>query len=66
VLVPVDLDRAGNCTRPALMAFVVGTEPSQVCGPARFASGVRPATALPGAVPATAEPAAPREGGQTP
>ena len=66
VLVPVDLDRAGNCTRPALMAFVVGTEPSQVCGPARFASGVRPATALPAAVPATAEPAAPREGGQTP
>ena len=66
VLVPVDLDRAGNCTRPALMAFVVGTEPSQVCGPARFASGVRPATALPGAVPAIAEPAAPREGGQTP
>src|SRR4029453_18693239 len=28
VLVPVDLDR-GHCTRPALMAFVIGTEPSQ-------------------------------------
>ena len=59
VLVPVDLDQAGDCTRPALMAFVVGTEPAQVCGPARFASGVRPA----GASPATA---APREGGQSP
>ena len=59
VLVPVDLDQAGDCTRPALMAFVVGTEPAQVCGPARFASGVRPA----GALPATA---APREGGQSP
>ena len=62
VLVPVDLDRAGDCTRPALMAFVIGTEPSQVCGAARFASGVRPATALP----ANAAPAAPREGGQNP
>ena len=59
VLVPVDLDQAGDCTRPALMAFVVGTEPAQVCGPARFASGVRPA----GVSPATA---APREGGQSP
>jgi 1A family penicillin-binding protein len=62
VLVPVDLDRAGDCTRPALMAFVIGTEPSQVCGAARFASGVRPATALP----AHAAPPAPREGGQNP
>jgi 1A family penicillin-binding protein len=62
VLVPVDLDRAGDCTRPALMAFVIGTEPSQVCGAARFASGVRPATALP----ANAAPPAPREGGQNP
>jgi penicillin-binding protein 1A len=59
VLVPVDLDRAGDCTRPALMAFVVGTEPANVCGPARFASGARPA----GASPATG---APREGGQSP
>jgi penicillin-binding protein 1A len=59
VLVPVDLDRAGTCSRPALMAFVIGTEPSQICGPARFAAGVRP--------PAAALPAAPaREGGQTP
>jgi penicillin-binding protein 1A len=66
VLVPVDLDRAGNCTRPALMAFVVGTEPSQVCGPARFAAGVRPATVVPAAVPAEPAAAAPREGGQTP
>ena len=59
VLVPVDLDQAGNCTRPALMAFVVGTEPSQVCGPARFAVGVRPAGGLPVTTP-------PREGGQSP
>ena len=49
VLVPVDLDR-GECTRPALMAFVMGTEPAQVCGPARFASGSRP-VALPAATP---------------
>jgi penicillin-binding protein 1A len=66
VLVPVDLDRAGNCTRPALMAFVVGTEPSQVCGPARFAAGVRPAAVVPAAVPAEPAAAAPREGGQNP
>ncbi len=62
VLVPVDLDRAGTCSRPALMAFVIGTEPSQVCGPARFAAGARPPAVV---VPAGA-PAAPREGGQTP
>src|SRR4029453_277972 len=47
VLVPVDLDRAGDCTRPALMAFVIGTEPSQVCGAPRFASGGGAATAPP-------------------
>jgi penicillin-binding protein 1A len=50
VLVPVDLDR-GECTRPALMAFVMGSEPAQVCGPARFASGVRPAGLPAAAVP---------------
>ena len=51
---------------PVVMAFVVGTEPSQVCGPARFAAGVRPATVVPAAVPAEPAAAAPREGGQTP
>jgi penicillin-binding protein 1A len=66
VLVPVDLDQAGTCSRPALMAFVVGSEPSQVCGPARFAVGARPpAAALPALVPA-GTPVAPREGGQSP
>ena len=74
VLVPVDLDRAGNCSRPALMAFVIGTEPSQVCGAARFAVGVRPPpaaippaalpTAVPSAVVPAGAPAAP--GGQNP
>ena len=71
VLVPVDLDR-GDCTRPALMAFVIGTEPSQVCGHARFAAGARPS--LPpvpaplGATPAAAAPAAapPKETTQNP
>jgi penicillin-binding protein 1A len=52
VLVPVDLER-GECARPALMAFVMGSEPAQVCGPARFASGARPAAALPAAGAAT-------------
>jgi len=61
VLVPVDLDR-GDCTRPALMAFVIGTEPAHVCGQARFASGVvrpvPPAVTAPlGASPAAAAPA---------
>jgi hypothetical protein len=66
VLVPVDLDR-GDCTRPAVMAFVMGTEPAHVCGPARFASGVRPAPAAP---PPVATPvggaAAAKDGGQNP
>jgi penicillin-binding protein 1A len=63
VLVPVDLDR-GECTRPALMAFVMGTEPAQVCGPARFAAGVRPQSG-PAALPVGGA-AAPREGTQNP
>src|SRR5215813_9893653 len=72
VLVPVDLDR-GDCKRPALMAFVIGTEPAQVCGQARFASGViralPPAVTSPlGASPAAASPAAapPKEPTQNP
>jgi 1A family penicillin-binding protein len=64
VLVPVDLDR-GECTRPALMAFVMGTEPAQVCGPARFASGVRPPGG-PATLPVGGAAAAPREGTQNP
>jgi 1A family penicillin-binding protein len=63
VLVPVDLDR-GECTRPALMAFVMGTEPAQVCGPARFASGVRPA--VPAALPIGGAASSPKEGTQNP
>jgi hypothetical protein len=35
------------------MAFVMGSEPAQVCGPARFATGARPAAALPAAGAAT-------------
>jgi penicillin-binding protein 1A len=62
VLVPVDLDQ-GDCTRPALMAFVMGTEPAHVCGPARFAAGVRPA--VPAALPIGGA-AAPKDGTQNP
>ena len=66
VLVPVDLDR-GECTRPAVMAFVMGTEPAQVCGPARFASGVRPTAPPPTAIPVGGSAAAAtKEGGQNP
>jgi len=35
VLVPVDMDPAGACARPVVMAFVRGTEPRTTCGPAR-------------------------------
>jgi membrane carboxypeptidase/penicillin-binding protein len=72
VVVPVDLDR-GDCTRPAPMAFVIGTEPARVCGQARFAGGViralPPAVTAPlGASPAAAAPAAapPKEPTQNP
>jgi penicillin-binding protein 1A len=40
VLVPVDLDPGGACTRPVLMAFVLGTEPPNPCGPARYPAAV--------------------------
>ncbi len=33
VLVPADLDPAGTCVRPVVMAFVRGTEPRATCGP---------------------------------
>jgi len=32
ILVPVDLDAGGACTRPVLMAFLRGTEPKPACG----------------------------------
>ena len=32
----VDLDPAGQCTRPAMMAFVRGTEPRNTCGAQRY------------------------------
>ncbi len=35
VLVPVDMDPAGTCARPVVMAFVRGTEPRATCGPPR-------------------------------
>ncbi|MBI4241170.1 MAG: PBP1A family penicillin-binding protein [Candidatus Rokubacteria bacterium] len=34
-LIPMDLDPAGNCARPVLMAFAAGTEPLKTCGPPR-------------------------------
>lgn len=34
-LIPVDMDPAGTCVRPVLMAFVRGTEPPATCGPPR-------------------------------
>ena len=37
VLVPVDMNPSGGCVRPVTMAFVAGTEPKEVCGPARYA-----------------------------
>lgn len=35
VLVPVDMDPAGACARPVVMAFVRGTQPLATCGPPR-------------------------------
>ena len=42
VRVAVDLSQAGDCSRPVLMAFLIGTEPAKTCGPARYAPGVIP------------------------
>jgi penicillin-binding protein 2D len=42
VLAPVDLDAAGGCVHPVMMAFVAGTEPKETCGPVRYAPGVSP------------------------
>ncbi len=42
VLVPTDLTATGECVRPVVMAFIVGTEPTVTCGPARYAPGYAP------------------------
>ena len=42
VVVPVDMSPAGGCTRPVMMAFLIGTEPANTCGTSRYAPGVAP------------------------
>ncbi len=59
VLVPVDLNPSGGCVRPVTMAFVAGTEPKEVCGPARYAPGVSPPRVEPPLLPAPANPVTP-------
>ncbi|HZP36603.1 MAG TPA: PBP1A family penicillin-binding protein [Methylomirabilota bacterium] len=59
VLVPVDLNPSGGCVRPVTMAFVAGTEPKEVCGPARYAPGVSPPRVEPPLLPAPPNPATP-------
>jgi penicillin-binding protein 1A len=73
VVVPVDLSPAGGCVRPVMMAFVIGTEPANSCGPARYAPGVTAAPeastqagALGGAAGAPGGLPAPRATGQSP
>ena len=56
VLVPVDMNPSGGCVRPVTMAFVAGTEPKDVCGPARYAPGVSPPRIEPPLLPAPANP----------
>jgi penicillin-binding protein 1A len=56
VLVPVDMNPSGGCVRPVTMAFVAGTEPKEVCGPARYAPGVSPPRVEPPLLPAPANP----------
>ncbi len=56
VLVPVDMNPSGGCVRPVTMAFVAGTEPKEVCGPARDAPGVSPPRVDPPLLPAPANP----------
>jgi penicillin-binding protein 1A len=58
ILVPVDLDPSGACIRPVMMAFVMGTEPRNVCGPARASSPGYTAGAATPAQPVPAVPAA--------
>jgi penicillin-binding protein 1A len=49
-LVPVDLLASGECTRPVVMAFMIGSEPTGICGPATAG----PPPPLPPAVPTPA------------
>jgi penicillin-binding protein 1A len=58
ILVPVDLDASGACIRPVMMAFVMGTEPGNVCGPARASSPGHTAGGASSAQSAPAVPAA--------
>jgi penicillin-binding protein 1A len=44
-LVPVDLLATGECVRPVVMAFMIGSEPTTICGPAR--AGAPPTAAPP-------------------
>jgi penicillin-binding protein 1A len=57
-LVPVDLLATGQCARPVVMAFVIGSEPTSICGPASAATAATP-PAPPGLPPASAPPPAP-------
>lgn len=52
-LVPVDLLASGECARPVMMAFMMGSEPTSICGPARASRSLDLAgspEALPGRV----------------
>ncbi len=62
VLVPVDMNPAGDCGRPVMMAFIVGTEPAKTCGAPKYAPGMIP----PDRAGAPGGPAAARPGGQSP
>jgi penicillin-binding protein 1A len=55
VVVPVDLNAAGGCVRPVMMAFVAGTEPKASCGPARYAPAASPTAPPPMRVDAPAD-----------
>jgi penicillin-binding protein 1A len=58
-LVPVDLLATGECARPVTMAFVIGREPTDICGPATAG----PPPPLPPAPTPAAGPAAGPSGG---
>jgi len=66
VLVPVDMNPSGGCVRPVTMAFVAGTEPKEVCGPARYAPGVSPPRVEPPLLPAPANPTPSAPGASAP
>ncbi len=65
VLVPIDLDQGGGCTKPVVMAFIAGTEPKANCGPSRVPTQpVSAPTEAP--APAPAVPAPPPAPGASP